>query len=96
MPPFRPSKEEIKSYPTVPRDWFFTFGQDHGYSNCYIIINGTISESRDQMQSLFGSKWAFQYPSKIAAGVERFSLREIKLNDIPHLRNKEKQNGHTN
>lgn len=88
----KPSPTEIQSYPTVQRDWVFTFGQEHGYSNCYIVIPGTISSSRDQMQSLFGSRWAFQYPSKATAGVERFNLKEIRLNDIPHLRRKDGQN----
>ncbi len=81
-----PSDLEIAKFNSIKRNWFFTFGMDHGYANCYIKIKGTIISSRNTMQRLFGSKWAFQYPSEEAAGVKKWNLKEININDIPHLR----------
>ena len=80
------SKQEQENLINIPQNWFFTFGSDHGYENCYIKIKGTISTSRDIMNSLFGSRWAFQYPSEIKAGVKKWNLQEINPKDIPHLR----------
>lgn len=80
------TKKEMDDYQTIERDWIFTFGLDHGYSNCYIKIPGTIRSSRETMQRLFGSRWAFQYPSEIEAGTKKWNLKELNINDIPHLR----------
>jgi len=84
------SDQQIADFQSSENYWFFTFGLDHGYANCFIKILGTINTSRDTMTRLFGSKWAFQYPSAKAAGVKKWNLREININDIPHLRENQK------
>lgn len=84
------SNQTVKDYKEVSQDWIFTFGMDHGYANCFIRIPGTISSSRDKMNELFDSHWAFQYPSEDAAGVKKWNLKELNINDLPHLRGKEK------
>ncbi len=75
-----------KPNPDQAQDYFFTFGTGHGYNNCYIKLRGTFQSTRDQMQSLFGSKWLYQFSAASQAGVKRHSMTKIKLNDIPHLR----------
>lgn len=68
--------------------WIFTFGFDHVHpktgeslANCYIEVPGDANSSRELMQEHFGVKWAFQYPTKEAAGVERHGLKEILFTD---------------
>ena len=85
----KPSDQDLKAMQTKPQDWIFTFGLDHRYANCFIRINGTISTSRATMQRLFGSKWAFQYPNEDAAGVKKWNLLELNINDLPHLRRRD-------
>ena len=38
---------------------------------------GTYATARDKMTKDFGSKWAFQYPSKEKAGVFYYNLKHI-------------------
>lgn len=61
--------------------WWFTFGFGHvPYNqNYYVKFYGTFVTARDQMVSVFGNKWAFQYPSAEKAGVDRFHLKEVQL-----------------
>jgi hypothetical protein len=60
------------------RDWYFTWGYGHQYPNSYIKIYGTRMSARSEMIRRYGQKWAFQYPSKEAAGVDKYNLKEIK------------------
>jgi len=43
------------------------------------VIDGTLGNAREDMRDRFGSKWAFQYPSEEAAGVEKWGLKRIDL-----------------
>ena len=69
-----------------PHVWIFTFGTHHGYSNCYIKIPGTIESSRNRMNDLFGDCWEFQHQSELEAGVKKHFMKELDINDLPHLR----------
>lgn len=60
------------------KDWFFTFGCGHAYPNGYVVFYGTHSSAREQMIDVFGTRWAFQYDSAEAAGVERFNLKLVE------------------
>lgn len=60
------------------QDWFFTFCNGTPLRNHYIVLHGTYAEARDKMHNYFGSKWAFQYPSAEAAGVQRFNLIRLE------------------
>src|ERR1041384_6633004 len=69
-----------------PERYIFTFGANHTHpitgerlGNCYVVIEGDKSESCVIMEQHFGQKWAFQYPSEEAAGVERYGLTRIDL-----------------
>jgi hypothetical protein len=65
------------------RDWYFTFGiGDPLYQGRYIVFHGTFDEARDQMFAHFGSKWAFQYASAEAAGVQKYALELMTVEDI--------------
>ncbi len=75
-----------KPDPTKEHVWIFTFGTQHGYSNCYVKISGTIESTRDRMNVLFGDRWEFQHYSEREAGVKKHFMKELDLNDLPHLR----------
>ncbi len=60
------------------QDWIFTFGYDSPFGQCYIVIYGTYESAREKMFEKFSKKWAYQYESKEAAGVDSFGLTEIK------------------
>lgn len=71
---------------SISTQWIFTFGFEHVHpdtgeplKDCYVVIDGDVNSSRERMAERFGLKWAMQYPSKEAAGVERYGLREISL-----------------
>lgn len=66
--------------------WVFTFGFGHRHpatgerlANRYVKIDGDINETRDIMYRHFGNKWATQYPSEDAAGVEKYGMERIDL-----------------
>lgn len=66
--------------------WIFTFGFGHAHpetgeslANCFVEIEGDIDSTREVMEAHFGNKWAFQYPTRQQAGVEKFKLKEIVL-----------------
>jgi hypothetical protein len=61
-----------------PRDWYFTFGLGTANAKCYVVIHDTWSSARREMVRRYGEKWAFQYPSAEAAGVERWGLRPLE------------------
>lgn len=69
--------------------WIFTFGFGHVHpvtgeslANCYVVITGDVNTSREAMARLFGLKWANQYPSKEAAGVEKYRLRQVEVANV--------------
>lgn len=78
---------DLPSVEDEPDEWIFTFGFAHVHpetgeslANCYVVIPDLdVNESRELMNERFGNKWAFQYPSRKAAGVEKWNLREILL-----------------
>ena len=60
---------------------YFTFGCgiDNLHRNCYHVIEAETSDAaREMMFQRFGARWAFQYDSAEAAGVERWNLKEVK------------------
>lgn len=59
------------------QDWYFTFGISQAYEGKYHIINGSHNEARHKMFERFDNKWAFQYESAEAAGVNEFGLKRI-------------------
>ena len=69
--------------------YFFTFGCGHldrynnslGQSFC-VIYGATPSEARETMQSVRGDKYCTNYLTAEDAGVERFGLTEVYLEDI--------------
>lgn len=60
------------------QDWIFTFGCGQVHAGHYTVIHGTFHSSRERMFELYGQKWSMQYPSKEAAGVEEYHLKELK------------------
>ena len=62
----------------APQDWYFTFGVGHEQSGCYVKIHGTWAEARDEMFKRYGARWSMQYDSALAAGVERWNLKEVQ------------------
>ena len=69
--------------------YFFTFGsnhldnQNHSLGNSYVVITAsTESDARDIIMAARGPLWAFSYPSAEAAGVSRFNLKEVSLNQV--------------
>ena len=68
---------------TREQDWYFTFGYGHDPEGrpgavSYAVFHGTYGEARAKMVERFGTKWAFQYESAEAAGVERWNLERIR------------------
>ena len=58
--------------------FYFTFGFGHEHENGYHVIESDCwSNARGEMIRRFGTKWAFQYESAEAAGVEKFHLHEV-------------------
>lgn len=59
-------------------EWIFTFGL--GLFNNparFIKVRGTYEGARAEVCRRFGTKWAFQYATEEAAGVQTWSLEEI-------------------
>lgn len=70
----------------MSNNWIFTFGFGHTHpvtgeslSKRYVVIEGDVNQSRETMQQHFGLKWAQQYPTKEAAGVEKYGLTEVQI-----------------
>lgn len=68
---------------------YFTFGSNHetasGFSlgNCFVKIDLDCEiAARNVMFKARGAKWAFSYPSAEAAGVDRFNLREVTIEQV--------------
>jgi hypothetical protein len=79
------SNREAWGVPDVEQDWFFTFGSGHHYPGkpeqplglSFVRFRGTYMSARMQMIEVFGGKWAFQYESAQAAGVDEHGLTEV-------------------
>ena len=61
--------------------YYFTFMLKQGkLQNRYVKIEGTYSETREEMYEMFGDKWAFQYDEKeFLPQIEEFRLSELSL-----------------
>lgn len=66
-------------------EYIFTFGfeQTHNdvlMANKFVAVEAeSPGEAREIMASFFGMNWAFQYNSRLEAGVDRFNLIEVLL-----------------
>lgn len=68
---------------------YFTFGTNHikkngeslGMSYCTVEAPSE-AEARELMWSARGNRWAFSYPTPELAGVDRFNLKHVSLNEI--------------
>lgn len=69
-----------------PKSWFFTFPVEDGEKGKYYVeLYGTWRDTRDEMMRLFDKKWAFQYPTKRDAGVDKFNLKRLNLANLSPL-----------
>jgi hypothetical protein len=57
--------------------YIFTFGSNTPNGNHFIELTGTYEEALQKMHRLYGARWAFQYDSREAAGVQQFDLKEL-------------------
>lgn len=74
------------------KQFYFTFGSGHTHitnygeqslGGCYCVIQAADEgTAREMMNSARGPAWAFCYNSGPEAGVERFGLRPVVLDDI--------------
>lgn len=61
-------------------EYIFTFGIDSQHVGKFVaIVAREYYDARAIMVRHFGDKWAFQYPNRGMAGVDRFNLTELKL-----------------
>lgn len=60
------------------QDWYFTFGSAHRHPDGYVVIHGTVASARAEMHRRYGPKWAGQYESAEAAGVDKFGLSRVE------------------
>jgi hypothetical protein len=68
--------------PNEARDWYFTFGVgDEDNGGRYVVLHGRYEACRAQMFARFGSAWAFSYPSAEDAGVERWGLTRLDIDE---------------
>lgn len=70
-------------------EYIFTFGMNQtdkngcSLGNCYaVILSDSENRAKFAMFDIRGSSWSFVYTSKESAGVERFNLKEVSLEDI--------------
>lgn len=64
------------------KQWF-TFGFGQQYENGYHIVEAEdTNAARDEMCRRFGAQWSFQYDSAELAGVEEYSLHEVKWDGV--------------
>lgn len=71
------------------REFIFTFGLDHihpltgeSLMGRFIAIRAPDHETaRAMMVGRFGTRWAFQYPSREAAKIEKYKMREWSRED---------------
>lgn len=68
-----------------PQAWVFTFSVNSERLYNFVELFGKYDETRKEMYKLFGDKWAFQYPSRLAAGVERYGLEKLYVGSLTHM-----------
>lgn len=74
----QPSLKPEVLKPELPQPWFFTFGFNSSFRNCYVRVVGTYSEARAKMFETYGKRWAFQYSAmQFMSQIQRFDLREV-------------------
>lgn len=62
--------------------WYFTFGVDHFHRHDIIKIYGDIYSTREKMNTLFGSHWAFQYTKKDGeAQIKKYKYNVIEIGE---------------
>jgi hypothetical protein len=66
------------------QSFVFTFGSNHtlngeSLKGKYIVLEGDIESTRQQMFTLFGRQWSMQYSTKEDAGVDQFNLTELPI-----------------
>jgi hypothetical protein len=62
------------------KKYYFTFGFGHEFPNCYTVIEAEdAGAARKEMFSRYGDKWAMQYDTAEAAGVDRFNLTRVQM-----------------
>jgi len=70
------------------QDWIFTFGSNHfgEVDGClfrkYMVVRGTHDSSRHKLFEYTNGRFAMQYPSKEAAGVEKYNMNEVQLQKV--------------
>lgn len=72
-PPARKDNNECNNH------WYFTFGCGQKNAGKYVVLYGTCQSTRDKMFELFGDKWAFQYKTAEAAGVEKWKYVRLHV-----------------
>jgi hypothetical protein len=72
---------ELSTSNEKPQSWVFTFSFNSAFQFNYAELYGLHDETREEMFRLFSDRWAFQYPSRMHAGVERFDLEKLDLRD---------------
>jgi len=73
------------------RKFYFTFGSGHVLADgtplkdryCEVEAHSEI-EARATIEMKRGDKWAFCYATKESAGVNRWNLRPIQLEELHH------------
>ena len=64
--------------PCEKQEYICTFGVNHPLGGCYVVLGvATEADARREMFGMYGSRWAFVYNNREAAGVERYGLREV-------------------
>jgi len=71
-------------------EWIFTFGTNHVHpvtgeslGRRFVAIKAAdAATARVEMFAAFGPKWAMEYASRENAGVERFGLVELDLEEV--------------
>lgn len=62
------------------KTYYFTFGYGYRLRNCYTTVEAAdFNEARKIMAHHHGNRWAFQYDSAEAAGVDRFGLQHVPV-----------------
>jgi len=60
-------------------EYIFTFGYGQAHEDCFHVIEAAdLAQAKRRMMERFGNEWAMHYASREEAGVDEFSLRELK------------------
>lgn len=72
--------------PEPEQAWWFTFGWGQEHANHYVVFWGTYDSARDEMMARFGNRWAHQYATPEAAGVDEYKLVRLPESQWPPRR----------